>query len=1020
MRIAVLTLSCLVTLGGVLPPAWAETTAPASPAPVINVRTGVHPDFDRVVFDWPRNVTYKIQRDGDHATVIFSADAQTRFGSDANLLTRAHGFASNDQDGHLVVSFSINPRATLKDFISDKSIVIDIQGGAAPATTKLASNATPPLEEPTPAVAPTTSALTIATTTNTAPTLLTPAQKPPKPTDVPAIDVTPTAPTSLTTSPAASATLPVNKAAPAASTPLPASTNKKLQTVAATDITDTPLLIASLDPHTATRAAIYLRAGYGYIVFDRKLTLAADAMSAGQQAARVQLEPLELPKASGFRFSVPIDVAMHASRTGTVWQIFLSKQEPDVPVSTSLVAQPDFALGARFLLPLSDAPEPVHLTDPVVGDDLIVVPLEQTEAFSVTRRLADFQIIPAAQGLVIKPLTDKIIVRSVTDGMEITAEGGLRLSTAIDTGASQQSSQKARAAASGKSMFDFSAWRGKPEESFTQTRQRLQQTIVDVPEAERNRARLELARFYFAHGYGEEAAALLTYLAKQVPDLMAHADFLAIMGASQIIAYHAEEGLKNLDTALLSNQPEIELWQAVAQAELRNWTAAEEKFSVTETMLGGYPEPFYSRFSVLAVESALATNKDREAADWIDRLENGPHTENIAPAIAYLHGVMHAKSGRAIAAEQDWKEAENSNDRLYKIRAELALIDLGVSTRSLTAAQAADRLEALRFGWRGDDLEVDILHRLGQFYVEAKNVKAGLNVLSRAVQLYPSSPLVPQIQSEMSVIFHDVFLGDLGKNLSPLDALTLYQQYRNLMPPGKEGIAVTRNLAERLVAIDLLDQAAELLEDLVKNKLQGEDKARTAVRLAGIRLLDHKPEAAMAALDYDNNEPLSQDITNERLLLRAKSLSDLHRDDEALGLIQDNPRESAKILKADITMHAQHWSEAAKTLRNLVGDPPKPGETLQRDQVEWLVNCAIALSLAGDQAGLDKLAIDFGAAMAGTPDNDTFRILTQPDKVTQSRDITSAQSRIADVDMFQGFLNNYRKSENDAAKAIKP
>src|SRR6202041_1642810 len=110
--------------------------------------------------------------------------------------------------------------------------------------------------------------------------------------------------------------------------------------------------------------------------------------------------------------------------------------------------------------------------------------------------------------------------------------------------------------------------------------------------------------------------------------------------------------------------------------------------------------------------------------------------------------------------------------------------------------------------------------------------KAGLGVLSQAVQLYPNSPLTPTIRDEMSQIFHDVFLGELGKNLSPLDALTLYQQYRNLMPTGADGIAVTRNLAERLVAVDLLDQASDLLEDLVKYKLQGTDKGHVGARLA--------------------------------------------------------------------------------------------------------------------------------------------------------------------------------------------
>ena len=763
----------------------------------------------------------------------------------------------------------------------------------------------------------------------------------------------------------------------------------------------------SLDPHAVARAVIFQRAGYAYIVFDRKLTIDLATLTAGQPPPLVDLEPLDLPKASGWRFAVPSEAEIRATREGTVWHIFLSKQHVEIPVSTALVAQPDFALGARFLLPLTDAPEPINFTDPVVGDQLILLPLGQTEAFSVARRMADFRILPAAQGLVIESLTDKLVVREVSDGIEITAEGGLRLSSANDTGAAQESSQKAKATVAGKSLFDFTAWRGKPNETFTETRQRLQQTIVDVPEADRNRARLELARFYFASGDGEEASSLLHYLTILVPDLATHADFMALLGASKILAHQAEDGLADFENYDLKGQPEIELWQAVAEAELRDWPTAEEKFALTENILAGYPEPFYSHFSVLAIESALAANKDHEAKDWIDRLENGRHAPESDPAIEYLHGVIHSKEGRTQAAEELWKEVAESSDRLYRIRAELALVDLDVATNVLTPAKAADKLEAMRFGWRGDDLELDILHRLGQFYVQSGNVKGGLNVLDQAIRFYPKSPLTPQIRTEMADVFRDVFLGDLAPNLSAVDALTLYQQYRNLMPTGAQGDAVMRNLAERLVAIDLLDQAAGLLEELVKTHLQGVEKGRVATRLAAIRLLDHKPDAALAALDMSNDNSLPADLLASRQLLRAKALSEQGKTDDALELLKGDDNKDARMLRADIMMHAQRWSDAAKNLLVLIGPPPKAGETLTVQQADWLVNCTIALSLANDQEDLGKLAVDFSAPMAVMPQNDTFRVLTHPEKATQLKDITAVQSKISDVDLFRGFLNSY-------------
>lgn len=969
-------------------PAYAE-------APALTVRAGVHEDYDRIVVDWPRQVAYTVHRDGAHVTVDFAAPGEASWQNVIIArLTRASGFLSSaDKDGNLTISFTVNPKATIKDFISGNSVVIDVTGAAVGSAAPETTAAPPPKPAPAAAVEkvpekpPKKTAEKAPEEKPVPPPAAVPASTPPKPeTPAPApADVTPTpAPPAVAAAPAKPVSFPAFGA--------------------------DPLLVASLDPHTPSRAAIYQRGGYAYIVFDRKLTISLDALTAGLPAPLIPLEALDLPKASGYRLPLPPNAEIRAARNDTAWQIFILRRQPEVPVSSTLVAQPDFALGARMLLPLPDAPEPVHITDPVVGDDLILVPLSEAQAFSVGRTLADFEILPAAQGLVILPLIDKLIVRAVSDGIEITAEGGLHLSTASDTGSSQESSQKAKAAASGKSMFDFATWRGKPGETFTETRQRLQQTIVDVPEAERNRARLELARFYFAHGNGEESEALLTYLTKLVPDIAAHADFLALDGAAKILAWRPDEGLKDFDTPTLVNQPEIDLWKAVAEAELRDWAGAEQKFSTTETMLVGYPEPFYSRFSVLAVESALAVGRDHEAADWLDRLENGPHSDSVDVSLEYLHGILEAKAGHAEKAEQAWKDVAASNDNLYRVRAKLALIDLGVSTKSLTPAQAADQLESLRFAWRGDDLELDILHRLGEFYVEAHNVKAGLNTLAKAVQLYPNSPMTPAIHTEMEKNFRDVFLTDTGSALSPLDALTLYQQYRDLMPPGADGIAVTRNLVERLVQIDLLDQASDLLEDLVKNKLQGEDKGRASTRLAAVRLLNHDPERALQALDMANSQAYPADLQDERTLLRARALSEMKKYDDALALIKDNTAQPAKLLRTDILMHAQRWGDASEALLNLIGPPPAPGVALTPEQAGWLINCAIAVSLAGDSAGLEKLRNDYSAPVASLPQNDTFLMLTQPERSDESRDIAAAQSKISEVDLFQGFLDTYRKN----------
>ena len=77
-----------------------------------------------------------------------------------------------------------------------------------------------------------------------------------------------------------------------------------------------------------------------------------------------------------------------------------------------------------------------------------------------------------------------------------------------------------------------------------------------------------------------------------------------------------------------------------------------------------------------------------------------------------------------------------------------------------------------------------------------------------------------------------------------IDALSLFYDFRDLTPVGRRGDEMIRKLADRLVSVDLLDQAAELLQHQVDNRLQGAARAQVAVRLAVIYLMARKPDRA--------------------------------------------------------------------------------------------------------------------------------------------------------------------------------
>jgi hypothetical protein len=60
-----------------------------------------------------------------------------------------------------------------------------------------------------------------------------------------------------------------------------------------------------------------------------------------------------------------------------------------------------------------------------------------------------------------------------------------------------------------------------------------------------------------------------------------------------------------------------------------------------------------------------------------------------------------------------------------------------------------------------------------------------------------------------------------------------------LTPVGPNGDRIVRLLAGRLIHVDLLEQAAQLLQHQVDERLDGLSKATVAADLATVYLMDH-------------------------------------------------------------------------------------------------------------------------------------------------------------------------------------
>ncbi|MFP5513644.1 MAG: tetratricopeptide repeat protein [Alphaproteobacteria bacterium] len=1031
-----------------------EKAEPAKPVPSagrLRVRGMDQPDQSRLTFDWPSPVGYSVKRDGAAVTVFFEKGGAADLSAveKAKLRNIQNVESFRQPDGALAVTLAVPQDAEVSDSASGKSVILSV--GNPGSRAGLPKSETAPPAAGSQGAMPARSGQGSGQGSSQAPA-----------TDGPIVASTTTirsatAANAATATPAAAPVVTAQPAPPAEAKAAPATR---------TDVNAQPAAgprgpVLTFETGGPSSIAVYPRAGQLYIVFDRPMPIGAGKLSGPGSELMGAVEPVPATGGSVFRTKIGPMVWPTVERQGTTWRILSSGRPANMGSAGDLRVEPDpdFLLGARLLVRAPDAANVVQFADPDVGDRLQVVPLPSPErGLPEPHRYPDLEVMPSYQGVVVRPISDNVTVRAIKEGVELTTAGGLHLSPAADAGnpavsppaatmpgsapaqqtapqpvppqlaavpqpvpptggASSMEPPKAQPAqAQGRRLFNLPAWKHGDLDNFTQARQDLQLAVVNAPESERAKAQLDLARFYFANGFGQETLGLLDVLQQNQPDLEGWPEFRALRGAARVLAGDLEGGEADLSIPSLANNPEANLWRAAIAADRRDWPKAMAGFKASGQILNGYPDPMIGKLGLRAAEAALETRDTATAKRLFDRVieHSGPEQEEN-PQTQYLRGLLYAQTGETDQAREQLTAAYNSYDRFYRAKAGLALTNLELSEGKMSPTAAAEQLAGLTFTWRGDDLEMQIRSRMGEVLIAGGEYAKGFNTMKETAALVADTPRAEAITKEMSRIFADLFK-DGAQRLPTLDALQLYDQFRELTPVGEAGDEIIRQLAERLISIDLLNRAADLLQHQVEFRLSGLDKARIGTRLASVRLLDNKPEEALKALELSNIAGLPADLAAERRLMQAKALAELNRGDEAMQLLAQDDSTNANLLRVDIAWKGQKWDAAALALNKVIGPPPTPGKPLDPNMSQLVLNRAVALALAGDGNGLNLLKKDFEGSMKGGPNEDAFRILTRPEQAMGLIDVGTIRSRVAEVDMFKKFLKEYRGGKQAADK----
>ena len=110
-------------------PSDPEAASGASPdLPVVRVRSGRHPDYTRIVFDWPSKVAYSFKQVGGVATVTFERAAKIDLGRiRSRRLPYIGGVRSRTGAETVTVTLSVPATSKIRHFLAGPKVVLDVR-----------------------------------------------------------------------------------------------------------------------------------------------------------------------------------------------------------------------------------------------------------------------------------------------------------------------------------------------------------------------------------------------------------------------------------------------------------------------------------------------------------------------------------------------------------------------------------------------------------------------------------------------------------------------------------------------------------------------------------------------------------------------------------------------------------------------------------------------------------------------------------------------------------------------------
>ena len=604
----------------------------------------------------------------------------------------------------------------------------------------------------------------------------------------------------------------------------------------------------------------------------------------------------------------------------------------------------------------------------------------------------------SAHGLVITPFGEGLsLERDGATRIVLQRKGGLLLSN-------PQMQETGLFDAAAKPVIDVTRWeRDVAQGGLGSLRARLDSAAA-TSGLKRALSRIDLARLYAAQGLFIEALGPFRVALEDEPSLRGEADLLLEQAIYAAMARRCDLAEPILNLTSLRGRGQTLLWSAYCAAKRNQNVIALMQYRAALSVIPQHPLPLRWALSLSLIDVAMIEREYELAQRLVNDLAALPVEPSEAAQLEWRRARIAEELGDTTRAMAHYEPLLDNANPVIAVAARVAQAELILRTGLGPVAEARAEIERVAISWHGDSIAARALTAMARHDAANGEWRSAFSASRRALERYAEDPAIGALEEDMKARFEDLMASDQSK-LGPAQLVALFFDFREFAPQGARGDQLVLRLVHRLIALDLLDEAAQLLRFQIDYRLQGVARAQAAETLVSVEIARQDPQAALRVLDETRFSELPDELTRRRLLLQAKALSATKRPHVALDLISEETGSDVLMLRADIAWENELWLLAGETLEGALGEVWRGDLPLTNDERAMVLRAALAYLRAQDELSLDRLRTKFLAKMSASPDAQTFAALSSAGRLSP---LIRTQTPI-DAQMMQGFLNEIRK-----------